>query len=324
MTTKEKLLELFESNKGMFFSGEELAGKLGVSRAAVWKAVKSLREDGYEIEAATNRGYSLSLKTDILSPQGIRKYLNPELENMDIVVLPTAGSTNEVVREKANSGIPEGYLIITNEQTRGRGRCGRDFFSPYGTGIYMSLLLRPHQYSARQAVRITTMAAVAMCEAIEEVSGEKAEIKWVNDIYVKGKKVCGILTEASFGLESGVLEYAVLGAGLNIYRPRGGFPGELEETAGAVFDRTGDDVKNRLAAVFLNRFMKYYSTRDQTSYAEEYRRRSLAIGREVNVIFQNQSRRAFVHGIDDECRLFVEYDDGEKETLSCGEISIRL
>ena len=319
---KDKLLELFESNKGLYFSGEEIAQKLCVSRAAVWKAVKSLRNAGYEIDAVTNKGYCLSAKTDILSSQGIQKYLNPEYQNMDLVVLPTACSTNALVRKKAESGAAQGYIIISNEQTQGRGRRGRDFYSPQGTGVYMSLLLRPCNYSADHAVRITTMAAVAMCEAIEEVSDEKAQIKWVNDVFVKGKKVCGILTEASFGLESGTLEYAVLGVGINVYQPKDGFPGELKETAGALFDRTRDDMKNRLTAAFLNRFMGYYLTQANTAYTDKYRERSLAVGKRISVISADQSRNAMVYGVDDDCRLLVRYEDGTTEKLSYGEIKI--
>lgn len=322
--TKEKLLELFESNKGIYFSGEEIAGKLGVSRAAVWKAVKALRNDGYAIDAVTNKGYCLSEKTDILSPQGIQKYLNPEYRDIELTVLSTVDSTNALIREKAEHGFAEGYTIISNEQTAGRGRYGRDFFSPSGTGVYMSILLRPSNYSARQAVRLTTIAAVAMCEAIEEVSDEKALIKWVNDIYVKGKKVCGILTEASFGLESGMLEYAVLGIGVNVYSPQKGFPKELEQIAGAIFDGTKDDMKNRLTAAFLNRFMEYYTSKNQTDYVEKYRSRNLVIGKQVSFTAGGETRNAFVYGIDEECRLMVKFDDGETQSLAYGEIHIRF
>ena len=140
-------------------------------------------------------------------------------------------------------------MVIANEQTAGRGRLSRSFFSPKDTGIYMSLLLRPKNYSAKQAVRITTMAAVAMCEAIETVSDEKAEIKWVNDIFVRGEKVCGILTEGSFNLESGLLDYAVLGIGINIYQPKDGFPNELSSIAGAVFSEKQSTVYKGLHRV---------------------------------------------------------------------------
>ena len=324
MTTKERLLQLFESNKGNYLSGEEIAEQLCVSRTAVWKAVNSLRDQGYAIDAVTNKGYCLSAKTDILSPQGIQKYLEPEWGKLDISVLLTVDSTNALVREKANSGLAEGYTVIANEQTAGRGRYGRKFFSPYGTGVYLSMLLRPFHYSASQAVRITTMAAVAMCEAIEETTGEKAWIKWVNDIYVRGKKVCGILTEASFGLESGLLEYAVLGLGLNVYPPQKGFPKELDGIAGPILESAQDDMKNRLAAAFLNRFMRYYKAQNQTEYIEKYRSYCFVIGKRISVISGRQTRSAYACGIDDGCRLQVRYDDGEMESLSYGEITMKL
>ncbi|MGN0976444.1 MAG: biotin--[acetyl-CoA-carboxylase] ligase [Faecousia sp.] len=324
MTTKEKLLELLEANKGAYFSGEEIAQKLCVSRAAVWKAVNALREEGYCIDAVTNKGYCLSEHTDILSPQGIRKYLKPAYQGMELTVLPEAASTNALLREKANQGAPEGCAVIANQQTAGRGRCGRQFYSPRETGIYMSVLLRPVRYAPQQAVRLTAAAAVTMCEAIEAVSGESAQIKWVNDIFVRGKKVCGILTEASFGLESGALEYAVLGVGVNVYPPKEGFPKELEAIAGAIYDSARSDGKNRLAGEFLNRFLDCYNAPERTEYIAAYRSRSLAVGKQVTVYSGNRTRSAYAYGVDDECRLLVRYENGETESLSYGEIRIKV
>lgn len=324
MTTKEKLLALFETNRGAYFSGEEIAQKLSISRTAVWKAVKSLQNQGYTIDAVSNKGYCLSEQTDILSVQGIQKYLRADIMKMDISVLSTAASTNTLVREKANCGAPEGCLVLANEQTAGRGRLGRSFYSPYGTGVYMSLLLRPKNYSAEQAIRITTIAAVSMCEAIEAISDEKAAIKWVNDIFVRGKKVCGILTEGSFDLENGLLEYAVLGIGINLYPPGRGFPKDLEHVAGAVFPVKQSDAKNRLVSEFLNRFHGYYTATGQTDYVDQYRKRSFVIGKQVDLISANQSTSAIVLGIDDHCRLLVKYSDGTEDCYSSGEISIRL
>lgn len=324
MTTKEKLLDLFESNRGVYYSGEEIAKNLSVSRAAVWKAVKALRTDGYCIDAIPNKGYSLSVQSDILSPQGIVKYLNPECEKLDINVVPAVDSTNVLVKEKAEAGLPEGYTLVSNEQTAGKGRYGRFFFSPAETGAYLSLLLRPKRCAAQQAQGITTMAAVAMCEAIEAVSDEKPQIKWVNDIFVRGKKVCGILTEGSFGLESGLLAYAVLGLGINVYPPQGGFPEELGEIAGAVFEKPCADMKNRLVAEFLNRFMGYYESGDPAEYIGKYRNYSMVIGKEITVLSQGNDRKAFAYGIDDECRLQVRFEDGHTESLYYGEIQIRI
>ena len=324
MRTKENILALFEANKGVYFSGEAIADKLAVSRTAVWKAVNSLRNEGYEIDAVPNKGYSLSVSTDIISEQGIRKYLSSVCDRIELHVLPTATSTNELLREKANAGCPEGYVIVANEQTNGRGRFGRSFCSPADTGIYMSLLLRPVDFSPAQAVKITTMAAVAACEAVEAVCGKQAWIKWVNDIYLDGRKISGILTEASFGMENNRIDYVILGIGMNVYTPKDGFAKEIEQIAGAVFEQKKNDGKNSLAAGFLNCFMNYYTARDASDYAEKYRARSLAVGREVTVLSPSGNKKAFAVDVDNECHLIVRYEDGRTERLSSGEISISL
>ena len=324
MTTKEKLLALLEDSKGTFFSGEEIARTLQVSRAAVWKAVNALREDGYTIDAATNKGYRLSPDSDILSPQGIRRFLKPEYRDLDLTVLPTAPSTNALVREKANQGRPEGCVIIACEQTDGRGRYGRQFFSPVDSGVYLSLLLRPTAYSPQQATSLTAAAAAAMCQAIEAVTGQQPGIKWVNDIFLHGKKVCGILTEAAVGLETGTLNYMVLGAGVNLYPPAEGFPEEIQSIAGSVLERSCPEAKNRLVGEFLNRFWDFYSHPECRAYLEDYRARSLAVGRRVTVLSNGQAVSAYAYGIDDDFRLLVRYDSGKTEALSYGEIRIQL
>lgn len=324
MSTKEKLLALFEENKGTYFSGEEIAERLSLSRTAVWKAVNSLRGEGYEIDAVQNKGYCLSVGTDILSAQGIRKYLEPVCASMELEVLPVAGSTNVLLKERAGAGAKDGYVLLANSQTAGRGRLGRSFYSPGDTGVYMSLLLRPRGYSPDQAVRLTTMAAVAACEAIEEVAGKPAQIKWVNDVYMDRKKVSGILTEAAFSLEDNGLDYIVVGIGINAYPPKEGFPPELTQIATTVFRERQNDGKNRLASAFLNHFMGYYAAGNNMDYAEEYRARSLVIGKEIRVISPAGQREALALDVDEECRLVVRYEDGSRETLSSGEISIRF
>jgi len=324
VTTKEKLLALLEDSKGTFFSGEEIARTLQVSRAAVWKAVNALREDGYTIDAATNKGYRLSPDSDILSPQGIRRFLKPEYRDLDLTVLPTAPSTNALVREKANQGRPEGCIIIACEQTDGRGRYGRQFFSPADTGVYLSLLLRPTAYSPQQATCLTAAAAAAMCQAIEAVTGQRPGIKWVNDIFLHGKKVCGILTEAAVGLETGTLNYMVLGAGVNLYPPAEGFPEEIQSIAGSVLERSCPEAKNRLVGEFLNRFWDFYSHPECRAYLEDYRARSLAVGRRVTVLSNGQAVSAYAYGIDDDFRLLVRCENGDTEALSYGEIRIQL
>lgn len=320
MGTKERLLGLLEDHRGRDFSGEDIAQALGVSRTAVWKAVGALRQAGYPIEAATNRGYCLPVQTDVLSEQGIRRYLSPGCQRMGLTVLQAVDSTNAWIREMAGRGEPEGRVVVAGEQTAGRGRRGRAFYSPKDTGVYMSLLLRPRRCAVSQAVSFTSMAAVAMCEAIEAVSGQAAGIKWVNDVLIGGKKVCGILTEAALGMENGEVEYVVLGAGVNVYPPRDGFPEEIASTAGAVFAQTQSDAKNRLAGAFISRMMDIYAAPD--GYVEKYRARSLVLGKTVTIL--PEGRRAFVCGIDDACRLLVRDDDGKTACLSYGEIQVRL
>ena len=320
MTTKEKLLDIFEKNRNIYFSGEMLASKLSVSRAAVWKAVKGLQTSGYAIDAVTNKGYCLLDETDIISSQGIKKYLTADIFNIE--VFDTLDSTNTFLKSEVYKGAKEGSVVIANEQSLGRGRIGKSFYSPKDTGIYMSVLLRPNNYTTDRATKITTMAAVAACEAIEAVSGEQAQIKWVNDIFVGGKKVCGILTEGSFDMESGLMEYAVLGVGMNVTEPQNGFPKELKGIAGTILKDNVSDAKNRLISLFLNNFYKYYTSDNVIEYVDNYRRRSFIIGKEIEVVSKNNIVRAKVLGIDDNCRLLLKYEDGKEEYCSSGEIKI--
>lgn len=324
MTAKEKLIRLLEDNAGEHLSGEELAAKLGVTRNAVWKAVKALQDEGYQIDAVPNRGYRLAADSDVISAPGIMKYLKggaaPE---PNIEVYKNVSSTNTVLREKASAGAPAGTVVVAARQSGGRGRMGRGFYSPADTGIYISLLLRP-ELAAEQAVLITTMAAVAVCKAIESAANAEPEIKWVNDVFLNGKKICGILTEAAFDMESGALEYAVLGVGINAYAPAGGFPEALKDVAGYVFPARERDLRNRLAAQFLNEFFDLYARPDQREFVDEYRRRSMVTGKRISVISAGEPRQATAIAIDDDCRLRVRYDDGQEQLLSSGEISIRL
>ena len=320
MDNKKSLLTILE-NSGDFVSGSDLAGRLGVTRASVWKYIKSLKSDGYNIEAVTNRGYRLSPLSDVVTSDGVTKELGALAGYFSVEVLPECTSTNSVIKERA-SELREWHTVIAGRQTEGRGRRGRSFYSPDGTGLYMSVLLRP-KLSASDAVLITAAAAVAVCRAVREVADVKAEIKWVNDIYIGGKKVCGILTEASVDMESGDIEYAVLGVGINITEPEGGFPDELSSTAGAVFSSGQHNMRNRLAAAFLKNLYIIYEDFASCGFVNEYRELSFLRGKQVNVLRGEEAVPAFVMGIDDRCRLMVRYTDGQVEALSSGEVSVR-
>ena len=323
MGTKDTVLSLLAKNRGFFISGERIAEELGISRTAIWKAVRKLRREGYEIEAVTNRGYRLNKDADIMSADAVIHYLSKNCEGLRPEVFDVIDSTNDICMSKAASGEPEGYVAIAGRQTKGRGRKGRSFFSPSGTGLYISLLLRPSAYPGREVLKLTPMAAAAVCEAIELVSERKTGIKWVNDILIEGRKVCGILCEANYPSGSPCPDYVVVGIGVNVYPPEGGFPPELANTAGSVFDKPGFVSRNRLAADILSRFISYYRGSAATSFTDEYRKRSVVTGKDIMIYGHGDPLEARAVGIDDDCGLVVRYPDGREEVLDSGEISIK-
>lgn len=322
MSVKDKVLKELEEHKGSYISGGELSSILGVSRNAIWKAIKALEKNGYQIEAISGKGYCLSPKNDILSSHSIRQYLKYPL---DLHVYKSVSSTNTVLKEIAESGAAHGTVLISEEQTAGRGRMGKKFYSPIGTGIYLSILLRP-DIPAGEALFLTTSAAVATAKAIEDISNKKAGIKWVNDIYIDNKKVCGILTEASFNMESGKLDYAIVGIGINICNPENGFPSDIENIATTVFDKHSESINKRsiLIAHLLNYLLDYYTDFQSKSYVDEYIRRSILLGKEISVIDGNNSHDAIALEIDNDCRLKVRFSNGIEKWLNSGEVSIKV
>ena len=303
-------------------SGSLLAEKLGVTRAAIWKNIRRLEAEGYEIEAVTNRGYRLGKEHDAVSEAGICMALGNLAEVFTLEVHDTVSSTNTLLKERADT-LPEWYAIISSCQTAGRGRIGRSFYSPSDTGVYLSVLLRP-QLPAQEATRITTAAAVAACRAIESCTKACPKIKWVNDVFIEGKKVCGILTEGSFNMETGGLDWTVMGIGLNVYEPEGGFPEEIRQIAGSIAKKREKNLRNKLAAAFLRQFYILCNELTKADFAEEYRKRSFLIGEEILVLRGDAVLPAKALNIDEECRLLVQYEDGRKEALSSGEVSVRL
>lgn len=324
MTTKEILLDFLERNQGKYISGQEIAEQLQLSRTSVWKAVKALQQQGYPIQAVSNKGYCLLEESDIFSVQGVQRYLSPLCANFPIELLPVVSSTNTLLKEKAHDGTVHGSVLMASQQTGGKGRLGRRFFSPKDSGIYISLLLRPTGYFLQHPSLLTCVAGVALCNAIHKVCQKSAQIKWVNDIFLEGKKVCGVLTEASFSLENGQLDYVVVGAGINVYPPKEGFPAELQEVAGALLEHPIGNCKNQLAASFLNFFMEYYNKYQPHQIMEQYRNLSCVIGREVLVVCPHTSYKAKVLDILSNGELLVQQEDGSTQTLSSGEISLRF
>lgn len=277
------------------------------------------------------------LVKDELSAEFITEKLKERGIFLAVQVEKTVDSTNNVLKGYAAAGEERDMVLLSGEQSAGRGRRGRSFFSPEGTGIYLSLLLHP-KVSLEESTMLTTLTAAAAAGAIETVTGVETQIKWVNDVFVRGKKIAGILTEASLVPGREVPEYVVVGIGFNLYMPKGGFPEELREVAGSILEssRRLYHLRNRLASEFLIRFMEYYRTFPGRNYLEEYRRRCFVIGRRVRILepegapgrsakrVDHGREYAKVLGVDDECHLRVQYDDGAEELLSGGEISIRL
>ncbi|MGN1113939.1 MAG: biotin--[acetyl-CoA-carboxylase] ligase [Oscillospiraceae bacterium] len=324
MKLKDIVLEFLEKHRGEYLSGEQIAEQTGVSRAAVWKAIECLRKDGVNINGVKNKGYTIPLDENSLSAQGIEAILGKT--QFDIHTEHTVTSTNTVLKELARNGEKSKYVLVACEQTEGRGRLGRSFYSPDSTGIYMSIILRP-DINIEDSLFITTSAAVAVCRAIETVSDGKVspQIKWVNDIFVDGKKVCGILTEASVDFESGKPEYAVLGIGVNIFPPKNDFPDDIKNTANSIFDSIcGTNMRNRMAAEILRELEKMSGNYKSKDILEEYRKRSMLIGKEVYAVSQNQKTPCRVLSIDDNARLVVELENGKQKVLSSGEVSIKF
>lgn len=322
MKVRDRVLAVLEENRGSYISGEALAKELSVSRNAVWKVIRQLQEAGHEITAVPNRGYQLAVGSQTLSPQSIARHLG-ELPILP-EVFPELPSTNALLRQRAEEGAPEGTLLVAEQQTAGRGRFGRAFFSPSGGGIYMSLLLRP-KFSAQDALCITTCAAVAVCRALEKHCGVSADIKWVNDVFCRGKKVCGIATEASLDLESGGLHYAVLGIGLNLFPSEEAVPTELSDIVGTVLSEapTECDLRSLIIAEILTQFWAEYPRLVEKTYFLDYERRCFVLGKQVDVVRGTERKRAQALSLSSDFSLRVRYEDGSEELVSSGEVSIR-
>lgn len=256
---------------------------------------------------------------DILSENEIYKYLkNPE--KFDILVLDSVTSTNALL--KSHTSAPEGKIIIADCQTAGRGRFTRKFYSPENCGIYMSILLKP-TLPPENSVLITAAAAAAVSAACERLTNKKTQIKWVNDVLIEGKKVCGILTEGGIDIKTGNFDWAVVGIGINAYEPQNGFDSEIKDRAGAVFTERAPEQRNRLAAEIINRFWDFYDNLGNKTFFEHYKSRMSTMGLQIEVMQGKNKKTARCLDLDRECRLVVEYENGEREYLSSGEISIR-
>jgi BirA family biotin operon repressor/biotin-[acetyl-CoA-carboxylase] ligase len=323
MQLYQQILAELERRRGSCVSGSKLAGRFNVSRNVIWRRVRNLQNYGYRIEGVPRRGYCLSGLPAAVSATAIAAHLRGRAGMCRCHCYPLVDSTNVRLKEMAENGAPEGTVVLADCQSQGKGCGGRDFFSPPGAGLYMSVLLRA-ALPPVEAPLITVAAAVAASQAIDEVCAVETKIKWVNDVFLGGKKVCGILTEGLLSCDSERMDYVALGIGVNVFRPPAGFPDGLRDVAGCLYDREQDwDVRGRLAAEILNKFFACFENLADRSFMAEYRRRSNILGRGVVCRECGESYTARALDINQDGGLLVRLNDGSSRTLSFGEVTIR-
>ena len=317
-----RILELLRRQEG-FLSGEDIGRELYITRAAVWKGIKKLREEGYEIEAVTNRGYRLTNPETMYNKRELEQGLKTKTMGQSIYFYEETDTTNNRARELALEGAPEGTLVVAEKQTAGRGRRGKVWESPLGTGIWMSLVLRPQIMPAEASV-LTLLCGLATAEAIEAETGLSAGIKWPNDILINGKKAVGILTEMD--CEMSEVHFVIPGIGINVNTAS--FPPEIADIATSLYLECGKTVsRRRLVHKVLERLEEHYETflrtGSFTAMLEDYRKHCITLGKEVHVLGREPF---FAEALDitPEGELLVRRaDNGKEEVVFSGEVSIR-
>ena len=322
--TKHDVLALLRQQSSPL-SGQAIADALGISRTAVWKAVGALQKEGYRVDSVPRRGYVLVQTTSVLSAVEIQNHLAGHPWADSVTVADSVDSTNNLAKQLAGAGAPEGTCVLAERQTGGRGRLGRSFSSPGGMGVYLSVILRP---DARPdaLMHLSACAAEAGAEAVEKQTGLRPGIKWVNDLVAGGKKLSGILTELSVELESGRVQYAVVGIGVNCCQRESDFPPEIADIATSIAIQTGKDPdRNSLAAALIRAISRLSDEliSNRADWMERYRTRCVTLGKPVKVLWPDGAREAFAVGLNDYAALEVEYPDGTRATVSSGEVSVR-
>lgn len=331
MGTKEKVLQALLQSFNSSVSGQELAQQCNVTRAAIWKAVSTLREEGCQIEGTTNGGYILTQKPDLFTPQAFIEQFSkdfPEYKNIYIECFKQIDSTNTYAKKLLSNQTTEtNYapgVIVAETQTQGRGRLGRTFVSPYKSGIYISIIYSPKGGITNPAI-ITASSAVAVCRSIKKLFGITPGIKWINDLFIDKKKVCGILTEGFTNFETGTIDSAIIGIGVNISQNTKDFSPELLSIVGSIQKETSVS-RVELASQIAGQVLSILQE-DSKSVIQEYKSMSFLIGKEVlvhPVIDQESSDyTAKVIDINSDASLVVSLPDGTRRVLNSGEVSLK-
>lgn len=324
---KYSILDTLREREGEIISGGELANALGVSRTAVWKQIVSLQNEGYQIESVPNKGYRLN-PSEVYSGYEIKRRLTTKIVGHPVVFLDQVDSTNNYAKNLGTGGGENGAAVIAACQTAGKGRMARRFESPDGCGVYLSILLRP-KLQVGDINCITLMTAVVVADTVEELCGVRPSIKWTNDVYLNGKKLCGILTECSVEGETGTVEYAVVGIGTNLLQSSSDFSYEIREIATSVFQETGVRISRAdyVAALLKNFEWYFYEQRfpeNKAAFLAQYRKDLFFLGQEVTVVGMTEQYAAVAMDIDEEGHLLVKTKEGQIKALNSGEISIRM
>lgn len=326
---KSEILRILREAGDKCVSGQSLCETFGVSRQAVWKNISQLKDKGFEIESLSNKGYILKSEPDIINSDAIQSYLPGECLCRKVEAFDTIDSTNTKAKQLAEMGEPEGTLIVSDEQTAGKGRRGRKWCSKKGANVFMTLLIRP-KIEPKYLSGITLLAAMSVAGAIKEVCDANTMIKWPNDIVLEKKKICGILTEMSS--EMNYVNYAVIGIGININDDE--IPDEIRQNASSIYLETGKKTnRNELAAKVIEKFDGYYKrfleTKDLSAFTDEYNSMLISMDKEVKVLYgmaetarEEEAETGIARGIDSEGALLVETKDGIKSIVS-GEVSVR-
>lgn len=322
---KDKILNALREAED-YLSGQELSRMLGVSRTAVWKAIEGLRQEGYAIDSVTNRGYRLLQATPQISLREILAWLPPEHPwRASIHCFDSVDSTNNQAKVLAADGAPHGTVLIAETQTGGRGRRGRNFYSPPGMSVYLSVILRPTA-SPAELMHLTCAVAVAMCDAIEASASFRPGIKWTNDLVHSGRKLTGILTELSVEAESGQIQYAVAGIGINCLQLEADFPPELQNIAGSLRMFADSPInRNRLAAAMIEALSRMDASllSRKAAIMDAYRRDCVTLGQDVSIHQAGTVRYGKALDVDDDGALRVAFPDGSMEKVNSGEVSVR-
>lgn len=319
---KEEILRLLRSADG-YISGQELCNRFGVSRTAVWKAINQLKEAGYEIEAQQNKGYRLMAAPDLMTEAEIKSLMHTEWVAKEVLYFDTIDSTNTKAQELAEKGYPSGTLVVADKQESGKGRRGRSWVSPSGTGIFMTLMIKP-DINPNNASMLTLVAALAVAKAITSVIGEKALIKWPNDIVINGKKVCGILTEMNAQFD--YINHIVVGVGINVHNES--FPEEISQMASSLMIEAGGKRFHRaqIIAETMLYFEQYYDTflktQDLSALVREYDELLVNRNKSVRVLDPKEPFDGKAMGITPKGELIVDTWESRK-LVSSGEVSVR-